>query len=373
MSQRLFREKISRNLAAQGLVIPYRHDLIERKLIKAMGIDRYGEYADICKQRHIGDPSFKLRSLYSFFSTRKEAHLLFSHQSETMVECFAWMAENLLSFVDETKKVAEVGCATGLLCGALCKMSEFYGVAFSGFDREENFIKMARDAGNPIEYITWDYSCEAAPLNGFDVVMANLAIDFNSSVRRYQEIGISSLRGVGAYNALKAECTRALDNWRKLSKDRGVLLTTLRLPGLVEFLALADAASEAGWLIDLDRLEWIEADGDRIPAMVFHAGEPCTLEESELASAWLADSISIGKGGVYENDVACSLYRLLAPKEIIKQAKQDYLDGNVMISEVARCGHYALLFAEATTGFSRLEFHPIHKLERLEPRFVWED
>jgi len=372
MSLRFFREKLSKDLAAQGLVIPSQHELIERKLKKAMGKGGYAEYAEVCERVHSPDPRYTLRSLYDTVTTREQAHLLFSHQSDTMVECFAWMAENLLKSMKGTKRVAEVGCATGLLSGALTRMEEFAGITFTGFDREEHFLQLAREAGDPIEYIAWDYSCEDAPSGGYDLVMANLAIDFNSSVPRHHEIAATSLRGIEAYDSVNAECAQSLRNWRQLSSDGGTLLAILRLPSLLEFLALVDAAADAGWRIDLDRLEWIEVDQERIPAMVFQAGDPCTLEEQVLASAWMAGSISSARGGIYENDEASTLYRLLGPKEIVKQGKQEYSDGNVMISEVARCGPFALLFAEATTGFGRLKIYPLHKLDRLEPKFDWD-
>jgi SAM-dependent methyltransferase len=371
MSILVYKEILSEYLREEGLILPSRLDLIEKKLKKAMGKARYIDYLEICERVHSGDPQYTLCSLYDAVSTREEAHLLFSHQSDMMVECFTWMAENLHRSLDETRRVAEVGCATGLLSGALSRIEDFSGIAFTGFDREEHFIQLARESGDQNKYVVWDYASKDVTLGDYDIVMANLAIDFNRLVRRHHEIGATSLRGIEAYESFRGECARSLCNWRQLSRDGGTLLAILRLPSLLEFLAFVDSASHAGWRIDLDRLEWIKMDDEQIPAMVFKTGASVLREERELVSAWMAGSLRAGNGGIYTNDAASTLYRLLEPKEVMKEGKMEYSDGNVMVSEVSRCGPFALHFAEATTGFGRLEIHPIHKLQQLEPKFEW--
>jgi len=378
MSILVYKKILSEYLREKGLVIPSQHELIERKLQKAMGKRKYAEYAEVCERVHNGDPRYTIDSIYTAVMTKEEAHLLFSHQSDVALECFAWMASNLHRYVtsrsvssQKALRVAEVGCATGLLSAALSGFKEFQHITFTAYDRQDHFLEMAREEGARVDFVSWNYASENPLDGGFDVVLASLAIDFHAVIPRHHEIGSTSLRETESYKYLKGQSSSVLQNWRLLVKEGGVLMAILRLPSLLEFLALADAASTAGWQIDLDQLQWIEVDDQRIPAMVFKTGAPILREEKELASAWMAGSLRAGNGGIYSNDAATALYRLLEPKEVMKEGKMEYPDGNVMISVVARCGPFALQFAEATTGFGRLEIHPIHKLAQLEPKFDW--
>jgi len=260
--------RLERHLKEEGFHLNSGPAGIERQLKCLMGSERYEDYLCGSDSRQTGDSG--IASIYRTVQTKEEANLLFSHQAKVMLAASAWIGMKVIGGErHKPSRVADMGCASGTLCGWLAK--ELPGTEVVGFDREDNFVKIAGGTPGPSTFHRWDYgSTELPPEDGFDVVVTGLGIDFPDHERR-SVLGIHSNRDTPRHAFYRDKLGLVFRNWRSAAKDNARMWAVLRIPDVEMFIGIVDAAAAAGWTIDIGECSWSVTPGERMPALAFTA------------------------------------------------------------------------------------------------------
>lgn len=377
MNQTSIRKSLAAHFTNSGFVFGVSDSDRERMTQKLMGRERYGKFCDLMDS--IWSGAAELHEAYAFFRSLQEANLVFSSQANVLLESSVWVASRL--FQDQGKKrslrIAEFGCGTGAFAAWLAIQKPRWEVV--GFDRSRNFIEYAseRYPSENLRFVEWDYSrqCEAPPTQeGFDACFTSLGVDF-SRVPAFFPLEAKGIRSSPECQQLKAQSLQPFSCWASVASSQAPLLAVLRIPSEPHFVAVVDAAAESGWELS-ESPEVITVDQERFPALSFQkAGdEPLPLRpEEELSGFWLNPGLQhlsqAIRTGPARDELARSLFRQLADREIRRSESQSYPGGHTAECQIGVAGSFSFLFLHATTGLAELEFHPRSAVDSLQFRF----
>jgi len=360
------RDRLRSHLKREGFLIPSNHELIRRRLRTRMGAERYEAYctdADKMRARVIG-----IDTIYRAVQTQEEAHLLFSHQAELILESGVWLTRKLSETNLDPHRIADLGCATGTLSRWLG--GRFTASQVFGFEREETLLDIACGIPGSAKFLRWNYGeVTEPPESGFDALVSSLGIDFPECDGQVP-IGFENYRDLDYCRRIHQFAQPIFRNWRSLATEGAVLLAVLRIPYLGVLFGLVDAATDAGWSLDLIGSDFVTVEQERLPALSFTARTGQAHEENFLIGFWLEEKLYFSRDQLLKDDVALAFYRSLAPKEVIATEQIRFDDGHTARCTVAKCGPIAIQFTEATTGYARLALHALHKADQLKPVFL---
>ena len=350
--------RLSSHLVDEGFLLHSKTAQIERRLKKLMGPKRYEMYLDSCDAANSGESS--TAEMYRSVQTKEEAHLLFSHEAETIVAVDEWLTTKVAELARPPSNIADLGCCTGAFCSWL--KSELPKTNVVGFEREKNLLDIAIDNYRGTTFHLWDYSSDQkSPMGNFEILVTGLGIDFVRSSPN-APLGSASRRDLPEYKACLQQVTPVLENWRSISRDDAKLFGVLRIPSAPCFLAVVDAAAHVGWAIQLDECSWINtSEKERFPCLAFNAASAQTisLDEDVMVGHWFAEGIRLLGATKLKDDVARELYKHIGPKTILNTKEMSYDDGHVRRWHLVSCGSFSIEYSEATTGFAELTFLPL--------------
>jgi hypothetical protein len=353
-----FKKRLSKHLLEEGFLFQSDPSIIDRRLQKLMGPKRFRMYCNSYAAAQRGESG--RAEIYRSVQTKEEAHLLFSHQTETIVAVDEWLGTKISEMARPPSQIADMGCATGTFCNWL--KSELPDANVVGFEREKNLADIAIDNSKGTTFHRWDYSSgQKSPMADFDLLLTGLGIDF-VAVDPNVPLGSTSRRDLPDYKACHQQITPVLESWRSISREDAKLFAVLRIPNATLFMAVVDAAAGVGWSIQLDECSWINTSyGQRFPGLVFSAtaAPSGSLNEDVMVGHWIADQIRRLGATKITDDAARELYKHISPKTILNTKDVSYDDGHVRRWDLVSCGSFSIEYSEATTGFAELTFLPL--------------
>ena len=360
------RKDFSSHLKTEGFRISPANNYIERRLKTLMGAERYKAYLDTGDNYRAGVVG--VDAIYQTVRSKEEAHLLFSQQADVILESGVWLATKLAECDPEPKRIADLGCATGAMTRWLAKV--FTTAHVAGFDREKCLLDIATRIPGQAQFIRWDYGREeTVPEDGFDALVSALGIDFDGAAASPDiPLDCNEYRALDSCKKVREFAQPIFANWRSIAKNGAQLFIVPRVGSLWALVGVVDAASDAGWSLELDCFLKLQVNAhEQMPGLTFTAKVSERPDEHLLAGAWIADTLCMSPDKPLMHEAARSVYRFLGPKEVIVSNKHQFDDGHTAWCTIAKCGPWALRFTEATTGYARLEFHPSHKTRQLDP------
>lgn len=339
----------------------------EAAFFAAIGRQRALDYRKRARARH--EKGAPISLLYSALNDAKEANLLFSEQAEAELAAFAWISKRVVENVGDGGRVLEMGPGTGVLLSWLRLTRP--DLQLAGAEREPNFRKMAIDVcGEGVTLLDWDYdhpapegTCE------FDVLITAFGIDFSPRASFVDDsIGAEvalDLRRLPDYSIYRENAQAKLQNWRAVAVDGAKLFAILRLPGLAEFLAVSDAAAEAGWSIDLPSSEILKVGREQFPALQFVASRTESPSTEDLIAWWAQSALRTYFDEDLTGAAALSMFSAIQGKPHARFARR-YDDGHTMLWEIGRSGAMAYLMQRATTGYVSLRLSASTDLSAFE-------
>ncbi len=225
-------------------------------------------------------------SVYRLLPTRRAADLFQSHQADVVVEASVRATRELERRLGPAASVLEAGCWTGAFSAWLAERNPGWHVV--GVDAARSLVRLARarpTSGN-VTFRSWDYAAPASrSLATVDAVVSVLGIDFRWGEEAHRLRGTTE-RGAPAYWRTVTEVRAILGNWRNVTRDGGALVAVLRVTNFVRFLAIVDAALDAGWRFDGQRSGRFRVGRDRLAHLVFVAEGPPRPWHSADLSTW---------------------------------------------------------------------------------------
>ncbi len=362
--QKHLRKEFASHLKTEGFKLSATHNYLERRIKKLMGAERHEAYLETALM--YADDVVGVDALYQTVRSQEEAHLLFSQQAEVILESGVWLATKLAELDPVPKRIADLGCATGAMTRWLA--SVFATARVVGFDREKSLLGIATGIPGKTQFLRWDYGQEeTVPEDGFDAFVSALGIDWNQAVSVHIPLGCNEYRALDTCKQVREMAQPIFTNWRSIAKNGAKLFAVLRIPDLWTLVGVVDAASDAGWSLELDCFLQLQVNADeQIPGLTFTAKVSERPDENVLAGVWITDAFCMSPEKPLMHEAARSVYRFLGPKEVIGSRELQFDDGHTAWCTIAKCGPWALHFTEATTGYARLEFHPSHKACQLD-------
>jgi len=364
-------------------ITPY---AVFQRLKKVMGSKRYNHWQAVCSEEIGPEPV----NVYELFVTAEEINTLFSAQRAESLSIAEWITSAMTPGVTAGSRVIDLGCGSGILTGWLAK--QLPGCDVVGVDEVENMIRAAQQlhAAPRLSFHRWNF-CEQPPaeIGLFDRLCTCLGLDFPCLVPQNWDLSLTTLREGSVYNGVRQWSTPAFEGWRQIAMEGAELYAVLRIPTVLQLLAVVDAAAESGWQIDLERSCKLQSpDGQRFPALMFRAasGAQPRSDESDLLWLFLGQDLRnpnrlpdlvCGRSaerpgmGFYVDPEASWLWRALTDKTIRVDQTQTLDGGVVMRSVTGTSTHWAFQYSRATTGFSGLALHSLDKADTLKPRFDW--
>lgn len=358
-----------------------------QRLKQTMGTQRFREWQSFCD----GQPTVPERNnVYEFFETAEEINTLFSGQRDVSLAIAEWITGALTPEVPPGTRVIDLGCGSGILTGWLARSLPTCDVV--GVDGVDNMLHAARQTQSAprLSFHHWDYQqTPPADLGRFECLVSCLGVDFETVRQPAWDPSLTTLRDGLRYESQKQWVTPLLRNWRRVATASAHLYAVLRIPDLVGFLAVVDAATESGWRLYRETCSTVRAaDGQSFPALVFQAADETATLLPEGDLLWLfasqgreggqslADLIDPqrrqrGTSGFHTETVASWLWQALTDKTILVDRIKSFDDGHRMRSVTGTSTHWAFQYSHATNGFTALALHPLEQAPVLKPKFHW--
>ncbi len=373
-NDRQLKNNIKKHLSKLGFKFGLTPEKIGTLLKKIISSSRYEEFMEIDYLVSTGEKP--INDLYKFLETSEEANLVFSQQSDCLLENTAWICKSIKNLSLIPSKICDLGCASGPLTSYIS--SEYESAKVVGVDREKHFIDFATSSINKsnASFLSWDYmEPKHKDFGNFDVLVSSFGIELLYSYEQLiHPLENSNIRNLEIYKLYYDSYLNILKNWRSAAKDMSYLLTVLRMPYCHDFVAFVDAAHNSGWKINLKLSDKARVNfpfKQSFPAMVFTAEQSDLMNINDLVSFWKSDEIKQYFTLPMNGEMAQSLYYSLNDKQIITSETKEYDDGHSVVCNIGTAGIFAFRFAQATTGFVILELHPSYCLGNLNVQFEW--
>ena len=344
-------------------------EAVEKQLRKLMGHHRYEEYLNITDQVHA--ETLPIKHTYDCMTTLKEANTLITHQAKIFVDVSAHLYTFIKPLLKSGLTVGDLGCYTGVFINWLA--SKHSECNFVGFDASIKHVNFAREMNkNPnTKFSVWDYTVpNQIGLEPCDVLVSTFGIDFDSKVKCKYPLDIDNPRKYPSYIAYSKEAYSYFHCWREVIKTEGKLIAVLRIGDIDHLLAVLDAATNAGWGIDLSNSKRIESDDEIFPLLTFTTDNPVQISQEALANWWGKEGKSNGlPDNCYEGWSAKKKYQSLPNKVVIKEKTQTYLDGHTMMNIIGISDDIAYSYSRATTGLIELKTVPVAEAKSLSFKY----
>jgi hypothetical protein len=327
---------------------------IRRLLSKEMGKRRLAAYDELLEQKLRG--AAKTADQYAFFKSSREVNLAFSFAANLELAASVWLAEQFDEIARDGWRVGELGCSVGVLTSWLS--TNYPSVRFSGYDVVDSFLEIANSETQTdnLSFVKWNYKdIHTRPEGTHDCLLTSFGIDFESA-DLHHATHPDLLRESEHYLFMRQEAETYLRSWRGAIVDGGYACCVLRIPDYPEFLAVADAAHECGWSLEMQKSDLIHAGGQSVPGLMLKAEQSKQASTDELRRFWVDDKQLHGKNGVFESAAALLKFEELGETEVLDTGSKYYDgDGHSMVTTVGRSAKCGFSFSMATTGYVRLE------------------
>ena len=363
------RKAIQSHFAKRGLKFGITEANFIRQLEKLLGEERFELWEEVRSARYYG--SATVDEEYALYQSVEEMNLVSSSQAEIALEIAVWICSMLDSVLEPNQKLLDLGCSVGNLASFIAE--SWPEVEVVGFDSGENFIQAAKSKNeiSNLSFQVWDYASTAyVDSSHANVLVCSLGIDFESRTVQVDLEG-EEIRETDDYKACLKEAKTYFANWRTAINEGGHLLAVLRLSNLTPFVAVADAASDCGWSLNLPASTKLQALGEELPALTFTAVTSEQIPLNDLTAFWLQRNISELFNKRLVDPFAGVLFGLLSDKKELKREEKKYPDGNVARTVVGTAGPLGYRFTNTTLGFEALQIVPASQAKSLAADFDW--
>ncbi len=336
----------------RGLKLDCTTSYVRRLLSKAMGKNRLSQYDHLLEQKLYGIAD--TADQYAFFRSSREVNLAFSFDADVTVGTNIWLAEQFHEISQDGWRVGELGCSVGVLASWLS--TNYPESRFLGYDSVESFIAIANSENKAenLDFLKWDYGSEPCPQDNLDCLISCLGIDFESE-NLHRSTDPRLLRESEAYAFRRREAERYLRIWRNAVKDDGFLCCVLRISDYAHALAIADAAHECGWSLNLEKSQKLHFGKQSLSGLVLKAESSEKITNSEMLKLFAGKDLHEEKS-VFIGTAALVKFQELKEKEILETDSKYYEgDGHTMVTSIGRSKTCGFSFSMATTNFVRLE------------------
>ena len=306
----------------------------------------------------------KTTDVYRSLKTLDEWNALFNLQIAVTFETSLWLDACIRNVARPNQVILDLGCGSGIFTRWLAGQHRSCHV--TGVDALPNLVKIARQSSTAknLDFKRWDYT---GPMpNGIPAanhLICSLGIDF-AIEQDSIPIDHQPLRSGAAYAKRKLEIQTILQNWRQAAADDANLFVVLRIPDATRFLAAVDAAAEAGWQWQHQRLTFVQVGAESFPALTFVAAQPqaAPYSEHELLLHWDKRNFAARFGSPITGELARLLYSALANREMhVDEKRTDFMQGLVHTS-IGTSGAFAFHYHHTTNGRAQLRLAPASEL-----------
>ena len=357
-------EEIKAFLISQG----FSRETGTERMSARMGPTRYPKFLELYEECIEMDNG---RELFQFLETPQEFNLYFRIWADVTLEIGAALYAKLNPLLCPGTHVADLGrFSDGYLAWLATKNP---GCVYVGFDHLGTSLDITQEVTQMrnLSLVSWDYT-NAPPLDvpKFDVMYTILGIEFGHlSWDLDRSIDVTRLTDCDAYRTYLEHCRPYFASWKAIATDDARLYAVLSLGSLEHYLAVVDAAQEAGWTLDVadscrtgddyfDEEEDDEPHGEGFDILSFTAGkkEPASRRQIIEWFSYLDPEDSYFMIGTGRSIVAA--YLGLENKR--PTATRDFEEDNGIKTRVETgvAGDSGYVFTRASDGQALLQFVP---------------
>lgn len=259
---------------------------LDRRLLKEVAPERQAALRSIW---NITDEEQRLKALYAFPRTAREAHLLLSHDRARIRDSFHWVS----SRAPFAGPVVDLGCGTGTLLRILKGM--IASTPLVGVELAPNLVtigrELSRDHAN-IDIVEGSYDTVEPAHAPFRTMISICGLEFlgQPSVTIEEEhASVADAVPIRVLAWVSNRCSGALTHWRKIAHDKSRLIFVARLATVASIGGFITTAARSGWKLDFEASSRRLIGGEWLPAMEFVAGSAHEPEQLNRLAGWLID------------------------------------------------------------------------------------
>jgi hypothetical protein len=334
------------------------------KLLRTiMWAERYERFCKIHEDVFAGRVS--LQDLYAGLETAEEATLFISTQAEVSLAVGAKLYERLQKLMIAGASACDLGCFTGCYLAWLAENHP--DCKFVGFDRNPKAVRFAdglHQAEN-LRFECWDYACDDTPAGTFNVLYSIFGMEFDCElmIELATSLDLGDLRDCDAYRQYHRFTRPYFASWRRAACEGAELLLVARITSFEQFLAVVDAASDAGWSAALDNALVVIAGDEAFPLLAFTNSRAARIDDARLRRWWGDHAERRDVGPVLRGMAAIEEYLAIPARCVIEQQDFGFPDGNTLRVETGFSARGGYLLHRSTCGFTALELSSVERVK----------
>ncbi|MBM1169929.1 class I SAM-dependent methyltransferase [Microvirga arabica] len=232
------------------------------------------ERRSILDNSELFDDSSRLRTWYRLPRSPKEAHMLFGMDAPRVLKTFLKVLA-ILPSVAPFRTIVDLGAGTGSLARLISQ--DWPDCRIICTERERNLVDIGRAASKEfpnIEFVEADHcSLPETGVSG-DVLISVIGFDL---VPQTSNAASAPSQVEGIFKA-----------WHEISEADAKLICIARIPTPDALRSFLSEANRAGWAVDLGFSDFVYADQERFPALLFTRTEADTqdVDPQEVDFFW---------------------------------------------------------------------------------------
>jgi hypothetical protein len=335
------------------------------QLARLVGDERFQTIRDAHSGAFRGETS--LQDLYACLETAQEAILFTSTQAEVSLAVGTQLFTRLRPLLVAGAHCCDLGCFLGSYAAWLAE--NYPNCEFVGFDCNPKAVRFADELcrATNLRFERWDYAGDDTPSGRFNVLYSIFGMEFDGELVRELPVSLDlgALRDCDAYRAYHRFAGPYFASWRRTAEEGASLLLVARITSFEQFLAVADAAYDAGWSVALDSSSLVVAGAEAFPLLAFKDVVTARADDALLRKWWGEQTEFPCPGNILVGLAAIDEYLTMPARCTIDQQDFEYPDGNILRVETGSCRRGGYLLHRSTNGLIGLEYSTVERVKSL--------
>ena len=270
-----------------GFALGEPRDVVMQRLRSAFGEERFRDFEKKLSRARTEGSAEAVDRLARVARTFDEANLLRSLETDVAFEVAAALYEAARAHLLPGTRVLELGCYTGALASFIA--AEHPECVVAGVDCLETVVRASKErvALPNLSFQMWDYRYDKPrDVQPADLLLCGLGVR-NPPAGAYRTLDPLRVRESPAYLAQRVEARAYFRSWRQAAVPGAPLIAALRATRFPRYLAVEDAARDAGWSPEPARSSYLKLEGSRGVVAMLHVRADRGGDESDAASAYV--------------------------------------------------------------------------------------